>query len=187
MPVMRKATSEPTLPIREDYAEKYTKLLAMKKAREEKARQAAEEKNKQPSDRDDFFQGLIRKEEEEKRKQEPRTEPETPEGLLPTQTSAESGDLNGTQLDQGQTQGRKKSSSFSLEDEEKFLRNLGWVPEEEEKIPELTQDEIVQVKNHLNTTGSFERAVPKDKHKVSLDLSVKKWQHEKFRTMQTVL
>jgi len=31
----------------------------------------------------------------------------------------------------------------SVEDEEKFLRNLGWLPEEEVHVPELTQEEIL--------------------------------------------
>lgn len=66
MSTMRKATSEPTLPIREDYADKYAKLLAMKKAREEKAKQNTDTKQ---SDRNDFFQGLMKKEEEDKKKQ----------------------------------------------------------------------------------------------------------------------
>lgn len=42
---------------------------------------------------------------------------------------------------------RKKSSSFSIEDEERFLRNMGWTPEEE--IPELTSEEICAVKNKV--------------------------------------
>jgi hypothetical protein len=75
---------------------------------------------------------------------------------------------------------RRKSSSFTIEDEEKFLRNLGWVPEEEESIPELTHEEIVQVKGHMS-------GLTQDK-KVSLDSSVKRWQHDKFaRTVQTAL
>jgi hypothetical protein len=79
MNLLRKASSEPALPIREDYAEKYAKMMALKKSREEKERAIklaeekaklvpAEEKPKVSLDRDDFFQGLIKKEEEEKKK-----------------------------------------------------------------------------------------------------------------------
>eukprot|EP01114_Cavostelium_apophysatum_P014223 TRINITY_DN3636_c0_g1_i1.p1 TRINITY_DN3636_c0_g1~~TRINITY_DN3636_c0_g1_i1.p1 ORF type:complete len:431 (+),score=101.25 TRINITY_DN3636_c0_g1_i1:376-1668(+) len=36
-------------------------------------------------------------------------------------------------------------SLASIEDEEKFLRGLGWVPEEESHVPELTAEEIAEV------------------------------------------
>jgi len=202
MSTMRKATSEPALPIREDYADKYAKLLAMKKAREEKAKQNSEI---QKSDRNDFFQELIKKEEEEKKKQDPTQ--------LIEHSVMESNGSTANQVENGQNQivqnsttdsqpnqyqqkiiGDKttqqnsnitsvretRSSSFSKEDEEQFLRKLGWRPEEEEKIPLLTQEEIVQVRH-------FEKGLLKEKNKISLDLSIKKWQHEKFRALQTVL
>jgi len=204
MSTMRKATSEPALPIREDYADKYAKLLAMKKAREEKAKQNSEI---QKSDRNDFFQELIKKEEEEKKKQDPTqliehsvmesngstaNQVENGQNQIvqnsttdsqPNQSQQLIGDktiINTQQNSNIQSARESRSSSFSKEDEEQFLRKLGWRPEEEEKIPLLTQEEIIQVRH-------FEKGALKEKHKISLDLSIKKWQHEKFRTLQTVL
>lgn len=36
------------------------------------------------------------------------------------------------------------------EAEERFLRNLGWVPDEEDHVPELTQEEISQMQKILS-------------------------------------
>jgi hypothetical protein len=71
---------------------------------------------------------------------------------------------------------RKKSSSFSIEDEERFLRDLGWTPEEEESIPELTSEEIVAVKNLLVGEKSAKKVV----------MDTRKWPHNR-RAVQTVL
>jgi len=171
MSTMRKATSEPALPIREDYADKYAKLLAMKKAREEKAKQNSEI---QKSDRNDFFQELIKKEEEEKKKQDPTqliehsvmesngstaNQVENGQNQIvqnsttdsqPNQSQQLIGDktiINTQQNSNIQSARESRSSSFSKEDEEQFLRKLGWRPEEEEKIPLLTQEEIIQVRH----------------------------------------
>lgn len=37
------------------------------------------------------------------------------------------------------------------EDEERFLRLLGWVPEEEDHVPELEEEEIAEVRHKLNS------------------------------------
>jgi len=38
----------------------------------------------------------------------------------------------------------------NVEDEERFLRLLGWVPEEEDHVPELDEDEIAEVRLKIN-------------------------------------
>jgi len=51
--------------------------------------------------------------------------------------------------------GSSRSTSpklLSLEDEERFLRDLGWVPEEEDHVPELTEEEILEA-NKLKNWG----------------------------------
>jgi len=189
--ILRKATSEPSLPIRGEYTERYAKLMALKKAREEKAKKEAEEKIKTSSQLDDNYssQDTFQKE-EYKGKQDQQEDPtsnllslslnpsQNIEISIPVGTNLkknENLDVNNT---------TEKNLLFSREEEEKFLRNLGWVPEEEESIPELTIEEIVQVKNLIKDINSE----TKDKIKVSFDLSIKKWQYDKYqRSVQTVL
>jgi len=82
--------------------------------------------------------------------------------------------------DTQETRGRKNSSPklLSVEDEERFLRDLGWVPEEEAHVPELTEEEKLEVKNVLQS-----KAAGKNKAKQSLDNAIKRWQQEKFQSI----
>jgi hypothetical protein len=68
---------------------------------------------------------------------------------------------------------------LSLEDEERFLRDLGWVPEEEAHVPELTEEEKLEVKKMLQ-----QKAAEKNKTQQSLDNAIRRWQQEKFRENQ---
>jgi len=63
---------------------------------------------------------------------------------------------------------------INVEEEEHFLRDLGWVPEEEAHVPVLSEEEIREVQAILQKIAS------KDKNKLSLDSSIKRWQHEKY-------
>lgn len=146
-PTFRKSTSEPTLPLSPAYEEKYAKLMATQKKTSIAATSKLKEsyfenydniqtKPRTPSssstgssgssDRNDFFLNLLNQEEQKKKK------------LEGDQSDAEQSSF----LDQ-----EKVKSITSEEDEEKFLRNLGWVPEEEDHVPELTEDEIKDLIN----------------------------------------
>lgn len=47
-------------------------------------------------------------------------------------------------------QNQQPSQLPTVEDEERFLRLLGWVPEEEDHVPELEEDEIAEVRLKIN-------------------------------------
>ena len=63
---------------------------------------------------------------------------------------------------------------LSPEDEEKFLRDLGWVPEEEDHVPELTEEEIFEESNKLRQW----RNQMNNQKRLSLEVSIKKWQDD---------
>jgi len=88
-----------------------------------------------------------------------------------------------------------RSPLASVEDEERFLRNLGWVPEEEDHVPELTEEEILETKKFLcqYVLSSFEdlsrrKVLPSENSNgkytpndlQSLKASIRKWQREKI-------
>jgi len=106
--------------------------------------------------------------------------PQTTNGSSCTERSLQTDCANGDVADTQETRGRKDSSPklLSVEDEERFLRDLGWVPEEEAHVPELTEEEKLEVKNVLQS-----KAAGMNKAKQSLDNAIKRWQQEKFQSV----
>jgi len=171
----RKATSEPTLPLNPSYAESYAKSIRAPLKKVEKP--IIEDKSKViPRNRNDFFQGLIRMEEQQKKKQEDgemivgEENKQKPEVISDDQPQYGAGSEHCGILN--------SAKKFSPEDEERFLRNLGWVPEEESHVPELTEEEILEVKNYLLTHRNF---IMKEK----TNLKIKKWQQDRVLSMSS--
>jgi len=231
---LRKATSEPTLPIPPAYQENYSKLMAAKKAAE-KDKQLKAEKPKSGTvvlNRNDFFKGLVRKDSvgaEDTSKQHRRvgsvgnvaTDDHSQSVNHPSPSVEESApaerpagvNANGhgesytevntlavsvqtqplvniaetlSQLSlrtNGNINTRSSSPKLavSLEDEERFLRDLGWLPEEEAHVPELTEEEIQE--SALKLQRWMAQFASSHKKRLNLDvLSIKKWQSEQFAT-----
>jgi len=141
--MFRKASSEPTLPLNPTYQEKYAKLLAQGNKNNSSASSSGsntperkdpgsdnEKNNKMFESRTDFFLGLLK---EEQRRMKQQTDPNVKDH------SSENGESKLKSLER----------VLNTEDEEKFLRDLGWVPEEEVHVPELTEQEILEVRAKL--------------------------------------
>jgi len=213
--LLRKASSEPNLPIVPGYAESYAKLRAAQANQKLLAQAITEEKHKAAtasvSTRNDFIEGLRKKEEQKMKMQAGNNDSSQAQATPITNGGSANGSANGSptngdfvqnielangkeelgQNHQNHSRSRSlgslpiegfsitKSSSplvSSEEDEERFLRNLGWVPEEEAHVPELSEEEILQFKSHV--LPSKRRACPDRKH---LDMSsIRKWQHNRF-------
>mmetsp|Transcript_21708 Transcript_21708/g.30376 ORF Transcript_21708/g.30376 Transcript_21708/m.30376 type:complete len:422 (-) Transcript_21708:52-1317(-) len=187
--LLRKACSEPNLPLNMVDAANYEIKLMPPKARPP---------SNLSSNRNDFFQNLIKKEQQRSvsfAPNQPSQNDQNTSSQHGTSTESESK----TQIDNDNnfrgdehpaedtvhtkpaddeldnTTEKQCKNYVSEEDEERFLRDLGWVPEEESHVPELTDEEILEVKKRL---GGMER----QSTKLALDISVKKWQHDKFFT-----
>lgn len=186
--LLRKACSEPNLPLNMVDAANYEIKLMPPKARPP---------SNLSSNRNDFFQNLIKKEQQRavsipsQHSQHEQnistqlgtfTEPETK--IYVENTNNFHGDEHLTEGvdetnppdDEPDATEKQCKNQVSEEDEERFLRDLGWLPEEESHVPELTDEEILQVKNRL---GGMEH---RQSTKLALDISVKKWQNDKFFT-----
>lgn len=227
---LRKATSEPSLPIPSTFQENFAKLMNTKKATIEKEKQLKPGAEKPKSgtvvlNRNDFFKGLVRKDStgaEDGTKQHRRVGSEDnshirrqsfpsieESGVADTLASnLNSDDKNNVEVNtpaslesiptpsvvnvaetlsqlslhtNGNLAIRSSSPKLdvSVEDEERFLRDLGWLPEEEAHVPELTEEEIqesaLQLKRWMADFASSH------KKRITLDvLSIKKWQSDQF-------
>lgn len=155
--LLRKASSAPSLPIPDSYHEQYEKMMAQKKEAE-KTKEKATEKPKSGQvvlNRNDFFKGLVKqpgRENENVQKVSLVVEPIKPVGpqivLTPPPPSMKS-QLPVSTFEEPQTSKTQASKRLSVEAEENFLRTLGWVPEEEDHVPELTEEEIQEVKRFI--------------------------------------
>jgi len=157
--VLRKATSDPNLPIPPAYQENYAKLMA-KKAEEKKSKDKGKGHSVVVLNKSDFFKGLK----DQEKNPTPTRPPDDPHTLhSPTMERAPEPKL------------------LSLEDEERFLRNLGWVPEEEAHVPELTEEEIREEALKLKAWMQQHLAQKKRSLSLGLDVSIKKWQDDRER------
>jgi len=133
--MFRKASSEPTLPLNPTYQEKYAKLIAQGNKSHSSAsssgsntperKDPGSDNEKNNNSRADFFLGLLK---EEERKLKLQTDPNEKDSS-----------------DESKLKSPEKIE-LNTEDEERFLRDLGWVPEEEVHVPELTEQEILEVR-----------------------------------------
>jgi len=228
--ILRKATSEPNLPIPAAYQENYAKLMAAKKANLELHKEkfntntnsSNSNKEKAPDklktgtvvlNRSEFLKGLSKKEvsigsqednvamksqsilhrrvcsdQSEMLSSDSSTlvlvapgedcRPELREALNSINSSKKEGTeelINGDGAHHIAID-RSISPKLNLEDEEKFLRNLGWLPEEEDHVPELTEEEILEESNKLK---NWMNQMTNQKKRFSLGVScIKKWQND---------
>jgi len=118
----------------------------------------------------------------------------SPSGIV-TESVHDVGDVASTKCAAGESINQSEEKAERLihspladpADEERFLRDLGWVPEEEAHVPELTEEEILEVQKkvhgsplsqqHFRTANSDNRLLDAS---VNLSLSVKKWQQDRF-------
>eukprot|EP01119_Soliformovum_irregulare_P010885 TRINITY_DN2681_c0_g1_i2.p5 TRINITY_DN2681_c0_g1~~TRINITY_DN2681_c0_g1_i2.p5 ORF type:complete len:333 (-),score=72.85 TRINITY_DN2681_c0_g1_i2:2526-3524(-) len=144
---LRKATSEPMLQIPPAYADNYSKLIAKKPAppREEKG------KGTVLLNRAEYLKGLVSP------KHEPVEAPPTPtrktsDPVVPVTFIVMPRSAPITSKDQSPDQDSEIANATLIldADEERFLRNLGWVPDEEDHVPALTPEEISQMQRTLN-------------------------------------
>lgn len=232
--LLRKATSEPNLPIPPAYQENYAKLMAA-------ARKGAPDPKHPPPkviperekklgtvvlNRNDFFKGRLKKESTSTSPQDestitqhrrvasdewvhptsnpllvnPGEDDESPHTPIPTTiitTTTEERTPSGSSSNANiepringftmQDQDSKHVNSnpirsrsvspklLSLEDEEKFLRNLGWAPEEEVHVPELSEEEIVE----WEAKKLFWMSQMTQRKRLSLDVCIRKWQNDR--------
>lgn len=143
---LRKATSEPTLQIPPAYA----KLIAKKPSN------LKEEKTKGTVllNRAQYLKGLVSSPKQEQIEAPPTVNQKSsdpvvpvsfvvmPRSASPSAPSREEGTSDDTEI---------ANATLVLDaDEERFLRNLGWVPDEEDHVPALTPEEISQMQRILS-------------------------------------
>jgi len=162
--ILRKASSEPLLPCL-PYEENYTQLLFQRKLQSNA--QITNSVNSQippganNSNRNWTYQGRFKKDPQKRRSQQltdPEIETDT-KGIVerlpetPSENQSTENDKNSQSVveksDQQAQSVTSEEDDVSLnkidsEHEERFLRDLGWRPEDEEHVPELTEQEIME-------------------------------------------
>jgi len=213
--LLRKATSEPNLPIPPAYQENYSKLMNTSRKGaplpDSKYSVLAKATDKPKTGtvvlhRSDFFKGIMKKEQitpDESRPQHRRMNSDDSSGTespllssdenmaeerLPSGSSgnveSKSKDLNiqnKEPLEQNtpsppHSNSQNDAKIWSVEDEERVLRDLGWLPEDEAHVPELSEQEIhdweakkLRWMNQMN-----------QKKHLSLDVvTIQRWQTER--------
>lgn len=168
--IFRKASSEPNLPIPSAYADNYARLISK---RQEKTTGKTNDKPKGTVvlNREEFVRGLARRD----GTNSPTRESSPSRKDFDKKDDALNSDETASPSEGTETNG-KSPKLVSVEDEERFLRDLGWVPEEEHHVPELTEEEIMEVKSFMSNK------IGKHKPAISLDVSIGKWQNDKFQS-----
>jgi len=128
--MLRKATSEPSLPLSPAYQEKYMKLVAAQKEKE-KDITANTTTNFNSSSNTIAISNTS-----SNANHQGQGQGNTHTAITLTTTAAGTSSSNTT-------------TAFSEEEEEKFLRDLGWTPEDILPVPEITDEEILEVKNRI--------------------------------------
>jgi hypothetical protein len=156
----RKATSEPALLNPNGVGEDVARKIRLLKAEKTKValKENIEEQDVVVAKRNNFLMDVFKREKQIQYSGEDVRDPLDADyspllsTVVDTSIASNSPLLEGVTLARNDlVQNSQHAQLATVEDEERFLRLLGWVPDEEDHVPELEEDEIAEVRLKINS------------------------------------
>jgi hypothetical protein len=154
----RKATSEPALLNPNGAGEDVARKIRLLKAEKTKValKENVEEQDVVVAKRNNFLMDVFKREKQIQYSEDARDPLEADcsplSAVVDTDVAANSTLLEGVAVVHNNLVQNSPPAQFAtVEDEERFLRLLGWVPDEEDHVPELEEDEIAEVRLKINS------------------------------------
>lgn len=157
---LKKASSESSLIHAPVVLDDLRRMKALKMEKVKNLKETVEDKDKAITTRNNFFMDVIKLEKQQVQdSSEEELENAAIEGHDVDEAKSEA-DARASSEDESYPDPAESESqrlSPNVEDEERFLRTLGWVPDEEDHVPELDDSEIEEVRLKL---GSQQGSTP---------------------------